>query len=289
MYNYKIFGYYIKSSIDLCLPLVFNSMQDIFIEALDENSFNNYLENHHNTYKFKLDESIEFLIIDDSNIKILFKNEEDHNLMRLYLLGSVMGIVLLMRKSFAIHGSSICINDNAYIFTGNSGVGKSSIARGLINRGYMLLSDDVSVVSTNDDLVVIPSYPSQKLWKDAIKELDVINDIQSNIANRIEKYNVMIGDNYCELPKKLKAIVELEINNNIKAPIISKVDSKKILKKLIENTYRYNFIQDMHLESEHFKWVMSLFKHIDYYVIERPKDEHTVNLQIDCFFNEVIK
>ncbi|MBR6412771.1 MAG: hypothetical protein IKS41_06410 [Alphaproteobacteria bacterium] len=48
-----------------------------------------------------------------------------------------------------IKASSVAINGRAYMITGESGAGKSSLALALINRGGQLISDDVTEVRDN--------------------------------------------------------------------------------------------------------------------------------------------
>ncbi len=52
----------------------------------------------------------------------------DVNVIRLYILGTCMGIILLQRNFLPLHGSAIAINGKAYAFVGDSGAGKSTLA-----------------------------------------------------------------------------------------------------------------------------------------------------------------
>ena len=45
-----------------------------------------------------------------------------------------------------IHATSVMLNGKAYVITGESGAGKSSLALALINRGATLIADDVTEV-----------------------------------------------------------------------------------------------------------------------------------------------
>ena len=74
---------------------------------------------------------------------------EDH--VRLYILGTCMGALLLQRKILPLHGSAIAINGKAYAIVGDSGAGKSTLASAFLNKGYQLLSDDVIPVSLSNE------------------------------------------------------------------------------------------------------------------------------------------
>jgi hypothetical protein len=72
--------------------------------------------------------------------------EARHSLLRMYLLGTVMAILLYQRGRLALHASSVCVNGRAAAFLAESGRGKSSLAAALLKRGHRPLSDDVTPV-----------------------------------------------------------------------------------------------------------------------------------------------
>ena len=84
-----------------------------------------------------------------------------------------MGALLHQRGLLAIHGSAVRNDKNTCIITGKSGVGKSSLAAGLLELGYTLVADDISVIGNleNGGFFVHPGIPSLKLWKDVLLHL----------------------------------------------------------------------------------------------------------------------
>jgi len=68
------------------------------------------------------------------------------SLLRLYLLGSVMAILLYQRGRLVLHASSVLVNGKAIAFLAESGWGKSSLAAALGQRGHVVLSDDLTPV-----------------------------------------------------------------------------------------------------------------------------------------------
>ena len=99
----------------------------------------------------------------------------DENKIRLYLLGSCLGILLLQRRILPLHGSAVAIEGKAYVFIGERGAGKSTIASSFMQKGYPLLTDDVIAVSLleGDKPWVIPAYPQQKLWLDSLDHFEM--------------------------------------------------------------------------------------------------------------------
>ena len=91
----------------------------------------------------------------------------DEEKVRVYLLGTCMGALLMLRNTLPLHGSAVVIDGRAYAFLGDSGVGKSTLAAALVHQGYPLVSDDVIATTARESdaaPLVMPAYPQQKLW-----------------------------------------------------------------------------------------------------------------------------
>ena len=80
----------------------------------------------------------------------------DNQLVKVYILGSVVGMVLLQNDMVALHGGGIVINDNGYVFTGDKGAGKSTITTALRQRGYNFVADDVCSIKQGDTNKIYP-------------------------------------------------------------------------------------------------------------------------------------
>lgn len=61
-------------------------------------------------------------------------------------------------KEIAQHGVFIDVNNMGVLLSGESGIGKSELALGLISRGHRLIADD-SVIFENDDQRIIGRCP----------------------------------------------------------------------------------------------------------------------------------
>ena len=94
-----------------------------------------------------------------------------------YLMGSCMGAILVQRGFMLLHGSCVTDGRHAILITGDSGAGKSTTAAEFLRRGWKLLTDDVTAVfDVEGTPTVQPSYPSQKLWRDALDRYEVSDD-----------------------------------------------------------------------------------------------------------------
>ena len=66
-----------------------------------------------------------------------------------FLLGSVLAACLQQRGILTLHASAMATDDGAVLFAGHSGVGKSTLMAALTERGYAMLSDDVTGIVRN--------------------------------------------------------------------------------------------------------------------------------------------
>src|SRR5690625_2580817 len=117
---------------------------------------------------------------------------------RLYILGTCMGAILLQRRILPLHGSAVAIDGKAYAVVGNSGAGKSTLASAFLNRGYQLLSDDVIPVTLSDEgiPIVTPAYPQQKLWLKSLERFGMSSDHLRPIIGRETKFAVPVSTQF---------------------------------------------------------------------------------------------
>lgn len=192
---------------------------------------------------------------------------------KLYLLGTCFGALLHQRRKLPLHGSCINVNGLGVLLTGESGAGKSTIAAAFFRQGYKMITDDVAAVESKLDVpYVYPSYPSQKLWEDAIERLD--RQEQKTALNRIskelEKYAVKSNDFFCNEPVPLKVMVEI-IPADVNELRIEKLTGKEKLTTIIQNTYRRYFVKAFNHEQWHFKLCVNIANDVVVYRLTRPK------------------
>ena len=90
--------------------------------------------------------------------------------MRLYLLGSAMGMLLHQRGLFRSTPMPSRSTARRFAFMGHSGAGKSTLAAWFHDEGYRILADDVSVIGFGEggQPTVRPGLPRLRLWRDAL-------------------------------------------------------------------------------------------------------------------------
>lgn len=111
-----------------------------------------------------------FLVSEGREIIVEPEPEASPKNVRLFLLGSALGLLLHQRKLLPLHANSIEIDGKAIVFMGPSGVGKSTLAAWFHDREFRILADDVSVVDFDPEgfPMVHPGLPRLRLWEEVL-------------------------------------------------------------------------------------------------------------------------
>ncbi|MEQ9318655.1 MAG: hypothetical protein RIF41_05825 [Polyangiaceae bacterium] len=89
------------------------------------------------------------------------------------LVDQVLPRALHLAGRTCLHGSAVRLDDGrALAFVGPSGIGKSTLAAHLCERGAALLCDDALALEVSAEAIVVhPAYASVRLWPDSAKAL----------------------------------------------------------------------------------------------------------------------
>lgn len=296
---YRAFGLTIESDMYLPELTVINGSSDtIDVEIIIDPSLKDMVELE--PYDFVSEAGMVTVVMPDAALfriengnKIIISPflEADVDLIRLYVLGTCIGAVLLQRKVYPLHGSAIAINGKAYVFVGHSGAGKSTLASAFINQGYSLLTDDVVAISLTDDNntpLVIPAYPQQKLWQQSLDAFGVNNDELRSIYGREDKYCVSVDADFCSMPLPLGGIFELTKTDadQVNIQSLSKLEQ---LDKLFEHTYRQFLVRKMDLTQWHFTLSAMLASRLPIYQLQRPVIGFSAPQLVELILNTIDK
>ncbi|WHX60495.1 aldolase [Peribacillus frigoritolerans] len=219
---------------------------------------------------FKIQEGKKIIVSPISN------SDEDH--IRLYILGTCMGIILLQKKVLPLHGSAIDINGKAYAFIGDSGAGKSTLAAAFLKEGFQLLSDDVIPVSLSKDNkpFITPSYPQQKLWQESLQAFGIEKKDYQPLFERETKFSVPVASSFSNEPLPLSAVFEL-VKTNDGEVTLQKINQLERFRTLFSHTYRNFLVPRLGLMEWHFMESVNILNSIHMYQLHRPNIGFTVN------------
>ncbi|KYG84709.1 hypothetical protein AWW67_01305 [Roseivirga seohaensis] len=291
-FHYRIYGFIVQSN--QALPSIPDLSQckervDVQVEintlSVPDSLGNNtrYFSYHDETLKvwsnranILMDYSVglKAWIKQDNQILIETRNDLNLKVTKQILLQGVLGLWLLMRGKFAIHGCAIRKDKEAIIFAGVSGVGKSTIATACYDLGYSILSDDVSLIelSTSQPPLVVPSFPIIKITPETLRIVGNKNQSKLNHIPIVNKFEAQLGDQFCSEKTALKAIYCLSVDSRIhKLKIESLTGVDKVI-ALLNNTYRHFMIDVIDLQKEHFNFCTKLASSTSINSITRPTE-----------------
>ncbi|MEJ9306026.1 aldolase [Priestia megaterium] len=243
-----------------------------------------------NLVMFHIPETAIFLI--ENGNKILFSPMEgaQEDELRLYILGTCMGTVLLHRKILPLHGSAIAIDGKVYAIVGESGAGKSTLASAFLKRGYQLFSDDVIPVAVTDENVpvVIPAYPQQKLWIESLNEFEMESSNYQPIIDRETKFAIPVQSQFADEPLPLAGVFELVKTDQDEIELHS-IQKLERFYTLFTHTYRNFFVQKSGLMDWHFSTLAKIVNKIELYQLRRPTSRFTAHDLTDLILTTLNK
>lgn len=298
---YEAFGLSLTSDIPLPeLNQISEPVDTIDIEIKTEDLSRLWLELNHGPNMFVVkDRFVMFQIPDVATFSIQegkritvspFKGAEE-DVLRLYILGTCIGVLMMQRKIYPLHGSAVAIDGKAYAFIGDSGVGKSTLASAFLSRGYHLVSDDVIAVSLSahdNRPVVTPSYPQQKLWQESLNEFGMETSAYRSIFGRETKYCIPVSSQYFTEPLPLAGVFEL-IKKEEKGIEVQQIRGLEILHTLFSHTYRNLLISPLGLMDWHFNISAKIAHQIEAYRIHRPSYGFTAFNLTDLILRKIKK
>jgi hypothetical protein len=219
-----------------------------------------------------------------------------------YLLGPILGLLLRLRGVTCLHGSAVDIGGRAIAFVGPPGVGKSTTAAALAERGCEVLSDDVVALSeqqpgdSNRDgianrLHVIPAGPYLSLWPESVMMLYGSPEAVPCFSSNWEKRR--LGDQggkvrFANRSLPLGIVYILDARGPEPAPCIEELDPQAALIGLVGNTCATDII-DGELRAKEFGVLGQLVTSIPVRKVRPHQDPSRLAALCDVILQDVLQ
>lgn len=201
----------------------------------------------------------------------------DHDV-RVYLLGTCIGALLHQRGFLVLHASGVATDDGCMLFTGGSGVGKSTLLAEFLSRGYKMVVDDVCAIRFDaaDRPIVVPSYPRTRLWADAATRLAIDTSHLPRTRPSWDKFERQVADQFSDQEAPLAHVFHLVGVDKSKGFSLEHLEPIEAFKTLVENTYRGILLDGMDLRPSHFELASRAARSVDVTRVSRPPGPDTV-------------
>jgi hypothetical protein len=212
-------------------------------------------------YLLTMPDIARYMVIEGKEILIDIGPSAEIEDVKVFLYASVFGALSHLRKVLPIHASAIAHNDGVYLFAGNSGAGKSTTVAEIQNRGYDVITDDLTPITFTEDALSIATcgIGRIKLWSDALEKLNIPYTSEDRIRGELEKFHVGIRRKTVNQYFQGKKIFILEPYPGEVLQFKS-LNGKEGLTQFIKQTFRYQ-----------------LFKQIKLIQIKVPRAAHKLN------------
>lgn len=224
-----------------------------------------------------------FLARHGSNIIVQAQQGADEDSIRLFLLGSMFGMLLAQRDFLVLHGNAIRIGNQCLMCVGSSGIGKSTLAAGFLDRGYSILADDV--VPIDESGCAMPAFPRIKLWRDAAERLGVDITNLHRLRPQLDKYNYPLGSMFERDPQPVRWIYLLD-KGAVDTPQFLAFQGMHRFMPLFHNTYRRRFIESMGRKASYLKRCGQLAASTHIVKVTRPASGFDLDGLIDAMLSD---
>jgi len=215
-------------------------------------------------FRFRYADRTEFLV-DHSGAEVWAEWAEPLTLedTATYLLGPIMGFVMLLRGVVCLHASAVVVGHEAIALLGPAGSGKSTTAAALAKRGYSVLAEDVVTLDDRGDhFLVRPAYPCIRLWPSSVKALYGSETHLPKLTPNWDKCFLDLRENFHGEPVPLAAIYHLnQRRDDVAAPFVETLDRSEGLMSLVANTYATK-LMDKQMRAREFQLLTRVLRHV---------------------------
>lgn len=203
------------------------------------------------------------------------------DVLRLFLLGSAFGALMVQRGHLVLHGNAFRVGDACAVVVGHSGAGKSTLAAEMHRRGHDVLSDDV--VPVDDAGRALPGWPRLKLWADALDRLGVPTDDLRRVRDSHAKFHVPL-DRPALAPLPIRWIYTLDRHDE---PLrITRLGGAEVFTSLHEHSYRKEILVGAHRRT-HLARSADLAARVRFARVDRPRGVDSVHASADAILADI--
>jgi hypothetical protein len=193
-----------------------------------------------------------FLIRGGSEIIVDPAPKVGQQVLRLFLLGRVLGTLLHQRGLLVLHASAVSANGSAIAFMGGKGWGKSTLAGAMYEVGHSIVADDVVAIRVDSfgTARVFPGFPTLKLWPEAAAFLGYSVEALPRLHPDYEKRARAARRGFSPAPLPLNAIYVLDEGDQLE---VTTLGPKEAFLELVRHSYAAKLLEATGTASQHFR------------------------------------
>lgn len=241
-------------------------------QVLDDHSQMNGQE-----FYLKVPEVAKYFVKDGNAVTIEPLTEDMRDVL-LYFQSNGLAAILFQRKKFPFHVSGVVDHDGGvWLFSADSGTGKSTTALKLKELGYPVFTDDTALIYVeNGKCYARASYPMIKAWPKTMENQNAFCKTTSfPILKDWEKVGIYFHEGFINQPKEVKGIIFLKSEGD--EIHIQSIPAIQGMIQLIPNVYRGEWVTALNQNELQFIIASEIAKVVPFYEATRPKDKPSFN------------
>jgi hypothetical protein len=197
-----------------------------------------------------------YLIRGGREILIDVVPDAEMRLVRLFLLGPALALLLHQRNFLVLHASAVMIGGQAIAFVGEKGMGKSTMAAALHSAGYPLVADDLVAVDTSGAVpLAYPGFPQLKLFPESAALLEADPKKLPKIHPDLDKRARKATQGFPTRALELRRVFVLE---DAAAEGVELLPAREAFMQLVGHSYLLGFLRATNSVAAHFKQAVAL-------------------------------
>ncbi len=205
----------------------------------------------------------------------------DEQSIRVFLLASVFGALSHQRGVLPMHASAIDYQGEAVLFAGSAGSGKSTTAVAFGQKGFPVMSDDISVIRfQKDQPVLYPGPVRSKLWLDSLRQLNYPYREEDRVRPSLEKFLVTTGGKDQTNPLPVKKMFILR-QKDVASVAVETLTGRLAFNAVRHNTFRSRLMEGLGAKPRHFQLCSAFAASIPVIEVSRPNSPFTLDEVVD--------
>ena len=187
-----------------------------------------------------------------------------------FLIGQPFAALLQQRGLATLHASAVETEAGAVLFAGLKGAGKSTLLGALVERGYALLSEDLTGVEANADgrFLVLPASTCVRLPADSLETLGRRPRTLEKVHERSDKH-LLPAVRFCAGPTAVRAVYVLETHDRADVDV-RPASWARAHDALLRHTYRKPFLSGLGRLEAHFRTIREMAAQVPVFDVRRP-------------------
>ncbi len=293
-FTYRLFGLIVNSEIEFPELLEAQGEADVHIRLFDlsrnstcEGGSESSWSADSESFFLNIKDTGKYLVRQGRVIEVEPAASVQPGNLRVFILGTCMGVLLHQRGVLPIHASGISTKHGCVMFSGVSGIGKSTLAMAFHKRGYNIVTDDICAISLDKKgkAVVSPAYPQVKIKSESASLIGISTQGLLPVSADLDKFRLPVKEDFqhVEIPiHKIYFLGESELPKTV----FRQMHGKEKLISLLENTYRRELLGKLAQTEGHFQVCQSVGRQLTAMSLVRQRNTALFNSLINDIEND---